>query len=76
VTQPPPDPHLGYATPLVGRLLDQLNAVYGGDLVDYLGPNWRYHLAKPLFDAWAHGYAEGFADSDRFLDPETRRPSE
>lgn len=54
------------AVPTVGRLLDQLNADYGGDLDDYLGSSWRDVIAERLFDAWADGYTTGFADDERF----------
>jgi len=54
------------AVPIVGQLLDQFEERHRGTLPDRLdcGCEWRVLVAKLLFDAWAHGYAEGFANQD------------
>lgn len=54
--------------PIISAELDKLNTQYGGDLDDYLGPEWREVFRASLENAWTDGYTTGFANSNKFVD--------
>ncbi len=40
----------------VARVLDALDTAYGGDMAEYLGPEWRIALTPHLRGVWRDGY--------------------
>ena len=54
--------------PAVELALDEMNAIYGGDLPEYLGEHWRGILQPAVFNAWVDGYTTGMRDAGKAVD--------